>query len=733
MDFTPITPKTHPLLSLRRAALRASQRVTQRAAILALGALGALGCSGQVATPSDPAHATSPDTPPAPDPALISAAVERVCAALPDALAAAVEPPASTDQTPAQVAQALQQLSAIKGPSGLNNLSTLKTYYAAMQHKPIFVLEGRLTPAARAAFTAISDAPRHGLDPASYHLTQLDALISQAPSSEPTDTSEALTTASTLTEPERDALTRHITQHPDLLAALNAPDPTAALTQLTSLLLSDTPQNPLPRLALAKTALHDAASHEAAVDLGTLEVLLADAFLSFSRDLSLGNLHRFTDAERRTYKVPMGEEIDPSGKNAQALVSQRLMDALSAFDNLQGDAASADALLRSLWPLHPQYAKLLDARARYAAFVTAGGWQTVAAGKLNPKGKAPRVKLLKARLAAEGFYSGPIDDVFDSTLTDAISRYQETHQLEVSGTVEDKQFWGSLNIPADERLKQIDVNLRRWRQESRIIPSDYYIYTNIPDFHSEIWRNGERQMRFRIVVGNTHRACDERTRTITYDNATPLQHARLSHVIFNPYWNVPPRIEQEEYLPKMAENPNWLQENGFEYVTNEGNTHLRQLPGPGNALGVVKFIFPNKHNTYMHDTPQKSLFKYPVRAFSHGCMRVHEPMKFAEHLLTADGKWDAAKVDRIFASSKEQGIKLDTPLDVFVEYHTVRVADDGGVHFLADVYKLVRRDTHPNEKFDQRCTPKAKEVFARPTDTDDGGLDQLGGFSSTGP
>lgn len=481
--------------------------------------------------------------------------------------------------------------------------------------------------------------------------------------------------------------------------------------------------------------MRDAASHDAAIDLGTLEVTLADAFLAFAHDLSLGNLNRFTDDERRRYKVPMGEEIDRKGKGAQALLAERSMAALSAFDNLQGDAAGAEALMRSLWPLHPQYAKLLDARARYAGYVAAGGWQQVPAGKLNPKGKAPRVQLLKARLAAEGFYTGPLNDVFDDALSQAVAHYQHTHQLQESPNLSDKHFWSSLNIPADERLKQIDVNLRRWRHESRIIPSDYYVYTNIPDFHSEIWRDGQRQMRFRIVVGNTHRACDARTRTIVYDNATPLQHARLSHVIFNPYWNVPPRIEQEEYLPKMAENPNWLQENGFEYVTNEGNTYLRQLPGPGNALGVVKFIFPNKHNTYMHDTPQKSLFKYPVRAFSHGCMRVHEPMKLAQHLLTAEGKWDPAKIDKIFATSKEQGVKLDKPLDVFIEYHTVRVDDDGAVHFLADIYKHVRRETHPHEKFDQRCTPKPKEVFARPTDppADDGGLDQLGGFAPTGP
>jgi murein L,D-transpeptidase YcbB/YkuD len=130
----------------------------------------------------------------------------------------------------------------------------------------------------------------------------------------------------------------------------------------------------------------------------------------------------------------------------------------------------------------------------------------------------------------------------------------------------------------------------------------------------------------------------------------------------------------------------------------------------------------------MHDTPQKSLFKHPVRAFSHGCMRVHEPMKLAQHLLAAEGKWDQQKIDKIFASGREQGVKLDKPLDVFIEYYTVRVDDDGSVHFLADIYKHVRRETHPHEAFDQRCTPKAKETLARPSD--DGGLGQMGGFSA---
>jgi murein L,D-transpeptidase YcbB/YkuD len=658
-----------------------------------------------------------------------------VAAKVPEVMAATQVPVRAVDQTQAQVEQALKVLGATKGAQdSLRHVDLLKSYYPAMQFKTIFVSEGKLTGAGRIAFDFISDAGRHGLDVDKYHVEALRGLIAQAPveaAEGDTGESEALAAASTLTDQERAALTKYLAQHPDAVDPKDA----ASVEKFTQWLLTEDVANPVPRLAQARVALQEAAAAEAAVDLGSLEILLADAYLSYAHDMHHGNLNRFSDEERKLYRVPMGEELD-RGKHAQTVVRERLLKELAAFDRLAGDATAANDHIKALWPVYPQYEKLVEARQRYVGFVQAGGWKVVASGKLNPKGKSPRVKQLKERLVAEGYFTGTVDEVFDAELGEAVKRYQETHQLEVTGLVADKNFWSSLNIPAEERLKQIDVNLRRWRHESRMIPSDYFVYINVPDFHAEIWREQVREMRFRIVVGNTHRACDPKQRRIVYDNATPLQHAILSNVIFNPYWNVPPRIEQEEYLPKMAENPNWLAENGFEYVSDGGNTYLRQLPGPGNALGTVKFIFPNKHNTYMHDTAQKSLFKYPVRAFSHGCMRVHEPMKLAEHLLSAEGKWDQAKISKIYESSKEHGVRLENPLDVFIEYNTTRVDEEGNVHFLADVYKFVRRETHPNEKYDQKCTPEPTVTYTRPGEADpaadDGGMGVVGGFG-TGP
>ena len=272
-----------------------------------------------------------------------------------------------------------------------------------------------------------------------------------------------------------------------------------------------------------------------------------------------------------------------------------------------------------------------------------------------------RVAKLKERLTIEGFYSGPIDKHFDEAAQEAVRRYQETHQMEVTGE-SSKGFWSSLNRTAEQRLLEIEANIRRWHR-TFVNPNDYFVFINVPDFFAEVWRDGKRDMRFKIVTGNRTKVCDPKTERWVYANATPLQHAQMEYLILNPYWNVPPRIEQEEYLPKIHENPNWLEENGFEYFTQNGFTVLRQLPGENNALGRVKFIFPNPHSTFMHDTPKKGFFRYPVRAFSHGCMRVQDPMDFAEYLLKNDDKW-TPEVRQAIEEGTNKQVNLSRKIDV---------------------------------------------------------------------
>ena len=165
----------------------------------------------------------------------------------------------------------------------------------------------------------------------------------------------------------------------------------------------------------------------------------------------------------------------------------------------------------------------------------------------------------------------------------------------------------------------------------------------------------------------------------------------------------PVRIAQEEYAPEIEADSQWLEKHGFEFHrTRDGQTVLRQLPGPQNALGQVKFIFPNKHNTYMHDTPRRSFSTIRSGPFSHGCMRVENPMVLAERILEYEGRWDDKEILSYYRGSSETRVDLEKPIDVFIDYFTVRVDEAGRTHFLADIYHLVRNEVSPPSAADLR-------------------------------
>ena len=405
-----------------------------------------------------------------------------------------------------------------------------------------------------------------------------------------------------------------------------------------------------------------------------LELLLADAFLSYARDMQLGNTNRLSE----------GELLELGG--AGQVVADRLREAFRTLATF--DQSDFGAYLEDLIPKHPQYALLMESLAQYRPIVEAGGWQRVAPRNIHPGSTHTRVRQLKERLAAEGFYQGLIDNIWDETLTAAVTLYQETHQMPVTGEVHNI-FWSSINVPAERRLAQIELTLQRWR-ESRIGDDPYYVFVNIPDFHAEVWRDGERLRRFRVVTGNRVQECDPETGQLRYANATPRISAEIEYLVFNPYWNVPDRIRREELDLELIENPAWLAENGYEVVVTGGAPRIRQLPGETNALGTVKFIFPNDHNIYMHDTPNRRYFEFPIRAYSHGCIRVHEPMGFAEVLLRQDNSWDEERINRIREAGTERTVRLSTPVPIHIEYYVVRIDDAGRANFLSDVYRLDR-------------------------------------------
>jgi murein L,D-transpeptidase YcbB/YkuD len=247
-----------------------------------------------------------------------------------------------------------------------------------------------------------------------------------------------------------------------------------------------------------------------------------------------------------------------------------------------------------------------------------------------------------------------------------------------------------LNKPATQRWNQIRLALQRWR-ESNIGADSHYVHVNIPDFHAEVWRDGDRKLRIRAIVGQSTKKKNEETGEVRYPRATPSFSDELEYLVLNPYWNVPESIRKNELKPRLEENPDYYEEEGFEVVVDDnGYKFVRQKPGPKNALGKVKFLFPNSHSVYMHDTPTKSLFDKPRRAYSHGCIRLQKPMELMHYLLDLDGRWTGEKrkkqLEEWFAKDTEKWLSLKQSLPVHLEYYVVRVDDEGHANFLSDLY-----------------------------------------------
>ena len=401
-------------------------------------------------------------------------------------------------------------------------------------------------------------------------------------------------------------------------------------------------------------------------------------------------------------------------------------------------------------PPYRQYARLTRAFRQYRPIVERGGWPTLpdSAQGLEYGDRSEEVRTLKERLRIEGYWSSPkpeepetssgekapdggekpaasatgtaastsddsarkpqtnpdgalalpkvsevnryeLSKFFGKDLKKAVEAYQQTHQLWGHGSVT-SQTLASLNVPARERWNQMRVTLNRWR-DSRIGADTHYVHINISDFHAEVWRDGERKMRFRVITGKSTRKKDEETSEIHWPHATPTFSDEIQYIVLNPYWNVPPDIRKKELKPKLAENPNYYKEEGFEVVVDEnGYEFVRQKPGPKNALGKVKFLFPNEYSVYMHDTPTKHLFSKPTRGYSHGCIRIKDPMNFAHYLLDLDGRWTGEtrkkRLEQWFDKEGETWLTLRQTLPVHIEYYVVRVDDEGRVNFLSDLY-----------------------------------------------
>jgi murein L,D-transpeptidase YcbB/YkuD len=318
------------------------------------------------------------------------------------------------------------------------------------------------------------------------------------------------------------------------------------------------------------------------------------------------------------------------------------------------------------------YQNLKKALSTYREIAKKGGWGTIdLQGKkvLKKDDKGVAVAMLKKRLAMTGEYSGDTSDVFDDSLEKAVRDSQARYGFTINGTV-DADLVKALNVPVSDRIRTLVVNMERARWLSpEMTDGKEYIAVNIPSFRMRYVRDGDVKLESNVVVGKSA-------------NRTVVFSGMMSYIVFSPYWNVPKSIIEKEIKPGMDADPDYLEKHDMEW--NDGN--VRQRPGPKNSLGLVKFMFPNQNNIYLHDSPAKSLFTKEERAFSHGCVRVQKARELAQEILKGDKKWNASKIDQAMKAGKEQHYTLDRKIPVYIAYFTAIADKDGRVAFFDDVY-----------------------------------------------
>ncbi|MEO5984400.1 MAG: L,D-transpeptidase family protein, partial [Ferruginibacter sp.] len=325
-----------------------------------------------------------------------------------------------------------------------------------------------------------------------------------------------------------------------------------------------------------------------------------------------------------------------------------------------------------------QYVRLKQKLQIYHAFAKQGGnWEIIpASAKQLKKGSSSQaVSQIKRKLQ---IMSGmPVTDTsatFNDSLTSLIKSYQAGSRMKTTGLITDSLL-RSLNVPLEKRMQQIIINLTR----AQWMPANTdgnYISVNIPDYLLTVYENNTKAFDMPVAVGK------EGTNTTMFTGD-------LNQVVFSPYWNIPASIVQNEILPKMRTNPNYLKSRNMEQVgKNDSLPIIRQLPGKDNSLGKVKFLFPNRYDIYFHDTNAKEVFNRTDRAVSHGCIRLADAEKMANYLLRNDKAWTPEKVNAAMNAKKEQYVKLNTAMPVVITYYTAWVDESGTLNLRDDLYGI---------------------------------------------
>ncbi|BCR06265.1 peptidoglycan-binding protein [Desulfuromonas versatilis] len=410
--------------------------------------------------------------------------------------------------------------------------------------------------------------------------------------------------------------------------------------------------------------------------LADLDLLLTDAFLVLSSHYLNGRINPATvDPEWHARR----NQTDPVPLLQSALETGRIR------ETLQG-----------LLPGQAEYAGLRQALEHYRKIAAAGGWPRIAEGvKLQKGDRGPRVAALRERLAITADLDAELvhGDIFDSALNEAVLRFQRRHGLTDDGVV-GKGTLAALNLPAEDRVRQIEVNLERWRWLPRDL-GERHILVNIADFHLWVREKSDVVLEMRVVVGKPYRR-------------TPVFSGRMTYLVLNPYWQVPHKLAVEDILPMVKKDPNHLEKINMKVFQGWGADakaidpatinwrelhrkrfpyRLRQDPGPINALGRIKFMLPNQYDIYLHDTPAKELFRKDTRTFSSGCIRLEKPLELAEYLLRGSRLEGRQAISDALQGAVDRIQPLPQPIPVHLLYWTSWVEQDGTVQFRQDIYE----------------------------------------------
>jgi murein L,D-transpeptidase YcbB/YkuD len=404
--------------------------------------------------------------------------------------------------------------------------------------------------------------------------------------------------------------------------------------------------------------------------LADLDLLLSDAFFLYGSHL-------------------LGGRVDPESLHPLWEASPRGADLATLLEDALESRKIARALQR-LAPTHEGYQRLRAALARERAYAESGAWPVLPKGPaLNRGDSGPNVALLRERLHAEGDLATKDGDTFDDELEHAVRRFQWRHGLEQTGILDSETF-AELNLTADARVNQIKLNMERWRW----LPQDLgrrRVEVNIAAYELQLIDDDEVAIRMRVVVGKSYRR-------------TPVFSDTIRYIVLNPNWHVPKSIAVEELIPRIQKDSTYLERFGMRLLTAGPDAtdvdprtvdwkaitvenfpyRLRQEPGRLNALGRMKFMFPNRYDVYLHDTPSRHLFAEAQRDFSHGCIRLEKPLDLAIYLMRKS-KWNQEQIERALDEGTERSIYLPRPIPVHLLYFTAWADEDGTIQFRRDI------------------------------------------------